>query len=159
MRLWLMFVIGCTLYPECYGAGWLFRRIVQRSPATYEVVRSTSFSIRHMSEKRSSGVKVPKISAEKVIEDPDLLAGGDEGILAFLRRIEVANLPKDVLARHYQSVQYHNDIVEAEHVKATESAKKMLQRNRPIEEIIEDIGLTLEEIETIQNSHSGDERV
>jgi hypothetical protein len=118
-----------------------------------------------MSEKRSSSVKAPKISAEKVIEDPDLLAGGDEGILAFLRRIEVANLPKDVLAHHYQSVQHHNDILEAEHVKATESAMKMLQRNRPREEIIEDTGLTAEEVNALRvarniddNVHPGDER-
>jgi hypothetical protein len=104
-----------------------------------------------MSEKSSSNLKASKISVEKVIEDPDLLAGGDEGILAFLRRIEISNIPRDVLKRHYKSVQYHNDVLEAEHIKATESAVKMLQRNRSIEEIVDDTGLTLKEVEAIRD--------
>ena len=41
---------------------------------------------------------------------------------------------------------------EREKAKEIEFAKKMMKRNRPIDEIIEDTGLTLEEVESIRNS-------
>ena len=44
---------------------------------------------------------------------------------------------------------------EGEYNKAIEFARKLLKRNRPIEEIIEDTGLTHEEIESLKTSEVG----
>ena len=40
----------------------------------------------------------------------------------------------------------------AEERKAREIAKNMMKRNRPIDEIVEDTGLTREEVENLRNS-------
>ena len=43
-------------------------------------------------------------------------------------------------------------IAEGETIKAFDIARKMLKRNRPIDEIIEDTGLSHAEVESLQNA-------
>ena len=53
-------------------------------------------------------------------------------------------------ARHDEAQALHNARREAKHEEKVEFARKLLTRNRPIDEIAEDTGLTCEEIEALR---------
>jgi predicted transposase/invertase (TIGR01784 family) len=104
-----------------------------------------------------------RIEEVKEIEDPEEVAAGDKAIERFIQRLDLRHLPQEVVDRYHSAIQYYNDtivdieekgmtkgIAKGEKKKAIDIAKKMLKRNRPIEEIMEDTELTREEVEAIR---------
>ncbi len=69
----------------------------------------------------SSGVT--KISEIKEIIDPDLIAGGNHAIKAFIERVNIDNLPQEVRERYIRSLAYFNDTILDIRDKALEKGK------------------------------------
>ena len=110
-----------------------------------------------------TGVK--KISETKNIQDPELVAGPDKAITAFIDRVSVKNLPHEVRDRYIRTLNYYNTTILDIEDKATEKGKaegkaeerreialKMLSKNKEDEEILEFSGLTPDELSSLKSS-------
>ena len=104
-----------------------------------------------------TGVK--KILETKEIQDPEIVAGPDKAITAFIDRVNVKNLPQEVRDRYIRSLNYYNTTILDIEDKATERgveqgiekvAKNMLKSRKPIEEIMEMTGLSREQIKNLE---------
>ena len=112
---------------------------------------------------------VTKISEIKEIIDADLIAGGNHAIRAFIDRVNIENLPKEVRERYIRSLAYFNDTILDIRDKALEKGKaegaqigraeamketaiKMLGKSIDIKIICDITNLSEEEIKSI-NSH------
>jgi len=114
-----------------------------------------------------SGIR--KIPETKEITHPEELTEGNPAIEKFITLL--SDLPPEIRDKYHPAIKYYNDTIidmtekataighaegraeghaKGEKAKAIEVAKKMLKRNRPIEEIIEDTGLAMEEIESLR---------
>ncbi len=103
-----------------------------------------------------------KISAIKVIENPDEIVAGEKAIEEFINRLDIRNLPADVRMRSLAAVQRYNvdseekgketetGGEEGEREKAFDMAKNMLGDNMPIDIIEVYTGLTPQEIEALK---------
>ena len=88
------------------------------------------------------------------------------GVLQAFKRSRLDNLPGEVRDRYvaedleFDRYSEHTNMLvrEGEHSKAFEIARKMLFRGRPLEEIVEDSGLTKEEVEAMTTSASHEDR-
>jgi len=88
------------------------------------------------------------------------------GVLQAFKRARLDNLPGEVRDRYvaedleFDRYSEHTNMLvrEGEHSKAFEIARKMLFRGRPLEEIVEDSGLTKEEVEAMTTSASHEDR-
>jgi predicted transposase/invertase (TIGR01784 family) len=121
-----------------------------------------------------TGVK--KILETKKIQDPEVVAGPDKAITAFIDRVSVKNLPQEVRDRYIRSLNYYNTTILDIEDKATERgveqgieqgieigveqgieivAKNMLKSGKPIAEIMEMTGLSEEQIKNLDpvNQH------
>eukprot|EP01099_Mayorella_cantabrigiensis_P008509 TRINITY_DN8006_c0_g1_i1.p1 TRINITY_DN8006_c0_g1~~TRINITY_DN8006_c0_g1_i1.p1 ORF type:complete len:373 (+),score=26.80 TRINITY_DN8006_c0_g1_i1:184-1302(+) len=107
-----------------------------------------------------SGVR--KISETKDISDPDLVAGGNRSIRAFIDRVNIEHLPQEVRERYIRSLVYFNDTildirekgkaegkVEGKAEEKIEVAKRMIRRSQPFEVICEVAELTLEVVKEL----------
>lgn len=88
-----------------------------------------------------SGVR--KISETKEIADPDLVAGGNKSIRAFIDRVNIEHLPQEVRERYIRSLVYFNDTIldismksreEGEQIGIAKSEQKLLEEKRKHEE-------------------------
>ncbi len=104
-----------------------------------------------------TGVK--KILETKEIQDPEIVAGPDKAITAFIDRVNVKNLPQEVRDRYIRSLNYYNTTILDIEDKATERgveqgiekvAKNMLKSRKSIEEIMEMTGLSREQIKNLE---------
>ena len=88
------------------------------------------------------------------------------GVLQAFESARLCNLPEEVRKRYvaedleFDRYSEHTNMLvrEGEHNKASEMARKMLLRGRPLEEIVEDSGLTKEEVEAMTTSASHEDR-
>jgi hypothetical protein len=88
------------------------------------------------------------------------------GVLQVFESARLGNLPGEVRERYvvedleFGRYSEHTNMLvrEGEHKTASEIARKMLVRGRPLEEIAEDSGLTKEEVEVMTTSVSHEDR-
>lgn len=91
------------------------------------------------SENLNPEKKVKTVSATKEIADPDLVAGGNKAIRAFIDRLNVKNLPQEVWEQCTKSVACLNDAItyksieseEDEQIEVAEKIKEEENKNAP----------------------------
>jgi predicted transposase/invertase (TIGR01784 family) len=93
-----------------------------------------------------------KIIETKTIEEPEVIAGDDEAILAFFERLSIGNIPQGVRERYLREISYFNDSIadireQGFNEGVRNVAAKMLKFGMPVSEILALTGLTADMIE------------
>ena len=102
---------------------------------------------------------VRKIVETKDIYNPEVIAGPDKAITAFIDRVNIKNLPHEVRDRYISSINYYNTTIIDIEDKAIEKGKyeerikialKMIFKQKSNEDIVELSGITPEELEELK---------
>ena len=104
-----------------------------------------------------TGVK--KILETKDIQDPEIVAGSDRAITAFIDRVNVKNLPQEVRDRYIRALNYCNTTIVDIEDKATERgieqgiekvARNLLKDGMSVEAVARNTGLSEEQIKKLK---------